>query len=347
MLIIQDKLTFSIIRYPIPNGEKLMNSTVHKRIYKTVLEALAGNPLSHKELIDEAISRLYQGIDTDGQVGEFTEIRGMIGAVISEMKSDGVILLDNGAYSVGADGPIPLRLEGCEKEILALLSLGAIPKAKIREHLRCVFKTDLTPSNADDRLLFNYMGQILRRLIDTGIIELSEGVYSLKAQTRADIANLNEMAALKNEFLTRLHRKGGEFFEHYILTLLKKNEEYYGKTVTECRTTGGAFDGGVDGIIKTIDHLGFKETVLIQAKNRTDMTAETTVRGFLGAVYANGGTKGIFATTSDFHPSAKLFLSSINNCVGINGDDIFKMAVKRLYGIRKKSGKLVVDNKIL
>ena len=155
------------------------------------------------------------------------------------------------------------------------------------------------------------------------------------------------MLQLKVEFLARLHRKGGEFFEHFILTLLKKNEEAYGKTVTECKTTGGSMDGGIDGIMKTTDHLGFRETVLIQAKNRTDMSTETTVRGFLGAVYAAGGDKGIFATTSDFHPSARLFINSVDNLVGVTGDDIFDMAVKRLYGIKKKSGKLVIDNKIL
>ena len=324
-----------------------MNSTVHKKIYKTVLDVLATGSLSHKMLIEESIKRLYDGINVSGQVGDFTEIRGLIGSVVAEMKSDGVIIHDSGIYSVGADGPIPLRMEKCEKEIVTLLSYGAKSKAEIRSSLRHTFKTNETSSDSDDRILYNYMGQILRRLIDTGIIELSGGLYSLKAQTRADKDNITDMLTLKSEFLSRLHRKGGEFFEHYILTLLKKNEEAYGKTVTECRTTGGATDGGIDGIMKTTDHLGFKETVLIQAKNRTDLTTETTVRGFLGAVYAASGDKGIFATTSDFHPSAKLFLGSVDNLVGINSDDIFAMACKRLYGIKKKSGKLVIDNNIL
>ena len=328
-------------------GGRRMNSTVHKKIYKTVIDVLATGSLSHKELIEESINRLYDGIDVSGRLGDFTEIRGLIGSVVAEMKSDGAILYDSGVYSVGAEGPIPLRMEKCEKEIVTLLSSGAKNKAEIRSSLRRTFKTDVTPSDADDRILYNYMGQILRRLIDTGIIELSGVLYSLKAETRADKDNINDMMTLKSEFLSRLHRKGGEFFEHYILTLLKKNEEAYGKTVTECRTTGGAMDGGVDGIIKTVDYLGFRETVLIQAKNRTDMTSETVARGFLGAVYANGGTKGIFATTSDFHPAAKLFLNGIDNCVGINAEDIFKMACEHLYGIKKKSGKLVVDNKIL
>ena len=324
-----------------------MNSSVHKKIYKTVLDVLSNRQLTHNALIEESVNRLYAGIDTNGQVGEFTEIRGLIGSVVSEMKNDGVILYDLGVYSVGVSGDMPLRMEKCENEIVSFLNLGAKTKAEIRYHLRKVFKTDKTTSDSDDRILFNYMGQILRRLTEIGIIKLSEGRYSIKAQTEADSNNLQEMLELKSNFLTRIHQKGGEFFEHYILTLLKKNEEAYGKTVVECRTTGGATDGGIDGIIKTVDYLGFRETLLIQAKNRTDMTNETTVRGFLGALYAGGGTKGIFATTSDFHPAAKVFLGGIDNCVGVNGEDIFKMACKHFYGIKKKSGKLVIDNKIL
>ena len=324
-----------------------MNSAVHKKIYKTVLDALAERPMAHKALVEAAIARLYDGIDTSGEVGEFTEIRGLVGSVVSEMKSDGVIFYDAGVYSVGASGPMPLRMERCEKEIVTLLASGAKSKQELRTHLRRIFKTDTTASDSDDRLLYTYMGQILRRLTETGLVETIDGKYALKVQTRAAVDDLEQMLKLKSDFLARIHRKGGEFFEHYILTLLKKNEESYGKTVTECKTTGGSMDGGIDGIMKTTDHLGFRETVLIQAKNRTDMTNETTVRGFLGAVYAGGGSKGIFATTSDFHPGAKLFLSNIDNLVGVNGEDIFKMACARLYGIKKKSGKLVIDNKIL
>lgn len=324
-----------------------MNNAVHKKIYKTVLQILTSTSLRHNELIEEAVKRLYDGIDGDGQVGEFTEIRGLIGAAISEMKSDGVIIYDNGAYSLGADGPLPLRMEGCEKEILSLLSVSPSSKHEIRSHLRRVFKTDTTSSDADDRMLYNYMGQVLRRLTELDAIEVINGKYVLKAETRANIDDISEMVELKERFLARIHSKGGEFFEHYIMTLLKKNEEMYGKVVTECRVTGGSSDGGIDGVMKITDHLGFRETVLVQAKNRTDITSETKVRSFLGSVYAAGAAKGIYAITSDFHPGAKLLLAGIDNCIGINGEDIFKMACNTMYGIRKKSGKLVIDNKIL
>ena len=328
-------------------GEVLMNNAIHKKIYKTVLEILTSTPFYHKDLIEEAVRRLYGGIDGGGQVGEFTEIRGLIGAVISEMKDDGVILYDKGTYSLGADGPIPIRMEGCEKEILSLLSSKSYNKFEIRSHLRRVFKTDTTPSDSDDRILYNYMGQILRRLTELNVIEIIDGKYTLKTEARANIDDISGMLELKERFLARIHSKGGEFFEHYIMTLLKKNAEAHGKVVTECRVTGGSADGGIDGVIKTTDYLGFRETVLVQAKNRTDMTSETKVRSFLGSVYASGGAKGIYATTSDFHPGAKLLLAGIDNCIGVNGEDIFKMACSTMYGIRKKSGKLVIDNKIL
>ena len=145
-----------------------MNSTVHKKIYGTVLEVLAKRQLAHNALIEEAISLLYGGIDTSGQVGDFTEIRGLVGSVVSEMKSDGVILYDSGLYSVGVDGDMPLRMERCEKEIVFFLTLGAKSKAEIRSRMREVFKTDKTKSDHDDKILYNYNVVIEKRRIKYG-----------------------------------------------------------------------------------------------------------------------------------------------------------------------------------
>ena len=98
-----------------------MNSAMHKKIYGTVLDVLKNGKLQHNELIEKSVKRLY-GQNADGHVGEFTEIRGLIGAVISEMKGDGVILYDKGVYSRGADGAMPMRMERCEKEICSSIS---------------------------------------------------------------------------------------------------------------------------------------------------------------------------------------------------------------------------------
>ena len=106
-------------------------------------------------------------------------------------------------------------------------------------------------------------------------------------------------------------------------------------------------DGGIDGILETVDSLGFRETIMVQTKNRLETTNETTVRGFYGAVCARQGSRGIFATTSDFHYAAKGFLESIDNCVGVDGKKIFEMALETRYGIKKCGAELSVDEKII
>ena len=68
---------------------------------------------------------------------------------------------------------------------------------------------------------------------------------------------------------------------------------------------------------------------------------------FYGAVCAAQGSRGIFATTSDFHPMAKKLLESIDNCVGVNGEKIFMMAIECQYGTRRRGGKYYIDTKIL
>ena len=131
------------------------------------------------------------------------------------------------------------------------------------------------------------------------------------------------------------------------MTLIKKYYEKNKKEVLECFVTGGSDDGGIDGIIKTRDELGFVETTMVQTKNRHEMASETDVRGFYGAVCAKNGTRGIYATSSDFHISASKFLDKIDNCIGINGEKIFALAIKCGYGIKTSHGKHSIDSKIL
>ena len=86
---------------------------------------------------------------------------------------------------------------------------------------------------------------------------------------------------------------------------------------------------------------------MVQTKNRIDISTETDIRGFYGAVCAKQGSRGIFATSSDFHPMATKFLDSIDNCVGVNGDKIFSMASETGYGIKNDGTKLLIDNEII
>ena len=175
----------------------------------------------------------------------------------------------------------------------------------------------------------------------------NEKTYSIAGKIAAKIDDINSLMTLKTAYLSRLHSRGGEFFEVYFMNLLEKYVTLCGKTVTYNSTTGGSADGGIDGILKTVDSLGFRETIMVQTKNRIEPTNETTARGFYGAVCAKQGSRGIFATSSDFHPQAKAFFESLDDCVGVDGDMLFEMAVKTHYGVKKSGSELALDDKII
>ncbi len=325
-----------------------MNSSVQKRIYRTVLEVLGAAAMDRDALIEKTVERLYGfTLPKEAQVGEFTEVRGLVGSVISQMCDDGVLLLDKGRLSAGSQTPLAMKMSDCERSILSELGRTPRTKVQLRSYLSKLYGVDKTATDKDDRMLFNMIGQVLKRLTGEGSITLFDGKYMLSDRASAAKDDIDKLLELKGAFISRVHRGGGEFFEHYIMTLLTKYHEKHGKRVIEARVLGGSSDGGIDGVMRTIDALGFKETIMVQAKNRTDLSTETTVRGFYGAVCASGGSRGIFACMSDFHPSAKLFLAGIDNCVGLTGDDIFKMACECRYGIRVRGGKMEIDRKVL
>ena len=319
-----------------------------KKIFNALLLILGERAATRRELLDQVVAQLSgEATSEPTAVGPKTNLRAGVGEVINEMESGGIISLYEGKYSLTSSKPVILRAEKCEKAILELLRNGGMSKQRIRASLVKRFGTDKTITTRDDQILFSYIGQILKKLTDRGVLQIRDSTYSISPEKAARIDDIGEVLALKGDFLARVHSRGGEFFEHYFMSLLSKFLEKHGKTVVECYATGGSADGGVDGIATTVDALGFRETIMVQVKNRLEITNETTVRGFWGAVCAQAGTRGIFATSSDFHPGAKKFLDGIDNCVGVNGDTLFKMACECRYGIKMHGGKLVLDTKII
>ena len=86
---------------------------------------------------------------------------------------------------------------------------------------------------------------------------------------------------------------------------------------------------------------------MVQTKNRLVIADETAVRGFWGAVCARQGSRGIYVVSSRFHSGAKKFLEQLDNCVGVDGDKLFSMAIECSYGIKRSADGLVIDDKIL
>ena len=307
--------------------------------------------MSRKDIISACISRagLTPEEMADKSTGSLQNIlRSRTGTVLSEMEARDLIREDgDGLYYAVVSRPVVIRIEKCERELIRALSEKAMTRSEIRDRLKSVFGTDKTVSTKDDDVLMTFMGQILKKLEKLGVITRRENAYSLSQKATAKADDINSMLALRSEYIAALHRRGGEFFEGYFMELLRRYLEKQGKRVTECYVTGGSADGGIDGIAKTEDSLGFRETVMVQTKNRTEITSETDVRGFYGAVCAAKGSRGMYVNTSDFHPTAKAFLDSLDDCVGISGGRLFKMAIECKYGIICRGGMLAVDTKII
>ena len=328
-------------------GDIMKNIQEFRKIYTSVLDRLERSAATRQELIDCAISEFSlskKELSDKSTNGRLNVLRSMCGTVINEMHSRSIISRDaEYNYHKNTDKPVAIRLEQCEEEIITMLRAAPRTKKDIKDALVNFFGTDSTATVKDDNKLFTYIGQILKRLVADKMLSYDGSVYRILPARAAEIKNRSEMLGIKADFLFVLHSKGGEFFEHYFMNLLEKYLIRCGKTVIESYVTGGSDDGGIDGIAKTVDSLGFKETIMVQTKNRNDITNETDVRGFYGAVCAAQGSRGIYAITSEFHPMAKKFLDSIDNCVGVNGDKIFSMAVDTSYGIKRNGERLVID----
>lgn len=322
-----------------------------KTIYVKIVTLLEKSPMTRRALIDSYIASLgltREQLLDKSTAGKANIERSRVGEAIAQMLEKGMITrTENGIYVAADQTPVIIRRESCESEILRMLRAKDMTRQQIRKELTRVFGTDKTATERDDGRLFEYMGESLRRMVKIGALQFDGSTYAIASKIAAKIDDISGMLKLKEAFLTQLHRKGGEFFETYFMTLLEKYYALHGKRILSNTTVGGSDDGGIDGIMETVDSLGFRETVMVQTKNRNETVNEKAVRSFYGAVCARLGSRGIFVTVSDFHETAAAFLESIDNCVGVDGAKLFEMAVETKYGIRGSAAGFTVDEKII
>ena len=321
------------------------------KIYKIVTEVLAKSPRTRKQLISGAIDQLNLTREqlADRSANSVQNIlRSRLGTLINDMQKHGVIELDDQLrYTLVYEKPITVRIEGCEREIFRALSERPMTKAELRGRVLSALGADKTASTSDDEKIYTCIGQIIKQMKSDGVLILENSKFALSPKLIAKADDVNALLSLKSEFLSAIHKQGGEFLENYFMALLERYMVKHGRKVLECYVAGGSDDGGIDGIIKTEDSLGFRETIMVQTKNRMIVIDETAVRGFWGAVCAKQGSQGIYVTSSGFHSGAKKFLNSIDNCVAVDGNRLFSMALECLYGIKKSAGGLAIDEKII
>jgi hypothetical protein len=276
------------------------------------------------------------GLITFTRESSFGTLRSYIGTLINDLTQDGSVKQVGQSYVLTKQQYVIVEERRCEDMIYTLLSRRPYEKHELLTALISHFGADATKTPKDDSVLRSTAGQILLRLCERGRVKLEDEIYSLAAPLIGKRENRpqNE-ATFKTVFFERLLLQGGPFFESFVAGLLEKYFLMTGKEVLSCAIPGGADDGGIDVELETRDGLGFYEHVIVQAKcRRNGHVTETEARAFFGALTAKRGTRGIFITTATFHIEAQRFLERLDNCVPIDGNTLFELAITTGYGIR-------------
>ena len=304
---------------------KKNQSSVKAQIRRDVVSVLSGKgSVTKKELFSRLfdLSPLFPDAKADTDVDSIGVLyRSIIGAVLNDSIEMGEITLEGNVYTLNRD--VPLYIRGYEvKEYVKTILKENVPYSKKEIFKRCekAFGTDKTNSNKDDNRLRAFVGEFLTSCERNGTVTVTDGAYFLSKDVERAVDSYDS-------FINTLNSRGGENFEQYGAMLLRAFYEKSGVTVDQCNVTGGSDDGGVDIVVRTTDKLGFKEFICVQAKaRRNNHVTLKEVREFIGAMHTQGGSKGIYLTTSVFHSDAKKLIEEVPNVTAIDGATLYSLA---------------------
>ena len=335
---------------------KNVKDMTDSQITDLLLEQIqTANVIRRKELIEKCISTLdftQEQLHETAITAPVIRAKSRIGMVLSAcLKSGYITESESGILHYVGRGTQKITREEARDYVIALLEQsGPLTKTQIYLRAEHDFGTDQTPDRKDDNDLRSVLGKVILRLQEEGHILKGRSGFRLTSNRRypnTEMGSCLRRAAnggdLKDCFLEAIHIRGGEWFEIYCVSLLNSYYHDVGKTVLSASVTGGSDDGGIDGIIKTEDWLGYRETIFMQMKNRRSVMTPKDLREFYGAVCALKGTRGVFITVSSFHIEAWKFINMVDNLTGIDGNKLFEIAKQCQKGIVLQDGKYVLD----
>lgn len=278
---------------------------------------------------------------------KYCMLKSYAGTALNDLLIKKAVKLEGEKYSLAKEEFIIVREDMIRQELCSYLDKGQYTKEELYTHLEKFFGTDATASSRDDYSLRSIAGSVLFELVDSGEVEIVKDKYTKKAKIDTVLDTPLPENEFKPKFFKTLWLKGGSFFESFVANLLEKYYSLAGKLVVYCEVSGGSDDGGIDVVLEIVDYLGFTEKIKVQTKNRdTAQVNEKEVREFYGAMIAQRGSRGIYVTTTRFHPSAEDFIESVDDLVGVDGDKLFELVKRTQYGIVKKPQGYIIDKEI-
>ncbi|MBR1747020.1 MAG: restriction endonuclease [Clostridia bacterium] len=343
-----------------PKSESKKDNKIQKSELRTiVLKAVEqkDGQLKKKDLFDVCLKRfdLTAAEKRDrSPEGKWTNCRSVIGLAIAELVAEGKIVIDpEGLCRMPPEEKAESKEDADIKDALAELVvqiLSSGEKLKKNELLnRCVAHYP----KAKPQSVRCEGGKTIGALKSSGTISQNKQDGTFYIEERFPNTPLGKTLRVaydggdvKKCLIDALNLSGGPFFERFSVELMEKVLSRRG-AVEKAEVTGGPDDGGIDGKIVYRDELGFRETVLLQAKLRNVTKSESAyesgrqitlkeVREFFGAAVAAKGTRFVWITTTTFCREAKYFIEKQPDFVGIDK--------KRLYELCKGYGVGVVLN---
>lgn len=304
---------------------------------------------TRREILDGALLNfgLSEGeLAAKNQNGKYGTARSYLGATLSDLIRRGDIGRGGKGYVLLRDDAVIIQEDEAERKIRASLTKRPYSKNELVRSLENIFGTRATASKTDDAQLLETVEKALKRLISEGEIAAESGKYFMMERVKNPCEPM-DLDEFKISFFDYLSMRGGPAFERYVAGLLEKYFMMTGREVLFSETTGGSDDGGIDVQLDVADSFGFVDHILAQTKCRRKMhVTEKEVREFYGSFCAKGGSRGMFITTSTFHPVAQKFLDSIDNIVGVDGEKLFSIALKTSYGIRTTRAGFMLDSSV-
>lgn len=178
--------------------------------------------------------------------------------------------------------------------------------------------------------------------------EITNDAYRLYDELVGETEKLKQryLKELKDTINRYFAVSSSEFFEEACVNLICKVfkvDPSFGQVL------GGIDDGGIDGVVRIVDELGFeKEIIYIQSKCRkalNKMTSATEVRQFYGAIQYKKAKKAILMTNARFHHLALQEVRGAKDVVLIDGNRLAELMIEHKFGVREKNGLPVIDQK--
>ncbi|MGI6213730.1 MAG: restriction endonuclease [Christensenellales bacterium] len=273
---------------------------------------LENKKLTRQNLIIECCKKLglnAEEMKNRAPDSKFTAYKSIIGTVINDFENSETVTVTDNYYTVAK--PITKT----EKSALA---------AKVYPQKR---------GNKDYKVSFK---------------EITNDAYRLYDELVSETEKLKEryLKELKDTINRYFAVSSSEFFEEACVNLICK---IFNVDPAFGMVLGGSDDGGIDGVVRIVDELGFeKEIIYIQSKCRkalNKMTSATEVRQFYGAIQYKKARKAIVMTNARFHHLALQEVEGAKDIVLIDGNRLAELMIEHKFGVKEKNGLPVIDQK--